>query len=99
MPSAPPFLARGRIQRAAHGHAVVPARDTDVAADALADVLLAAALDLHRQKRVGDRRARRTDEVEYAAPDLPDHCIGGGESPNAYHGLAGDFLHEVDNRI
>src|SRR5262252_1609521 len=99
MPPAAPLLARSRILRTANRHAIVPARDADVAADALADVLLAAGVDLHRQEGIGDRGARRADEVEHAAPDLADHGVGGGEAADPDHGLARDFLHEVDGRL
>ena len=65
VPAAPPFLADRRVLRATHRHAVMPARDADVAADALADVLLPALVDLARQKRIGNGRPRRTDEIEH----------------------------------
>src|SRR6185369_7637178 len=63
MPAAPPLLAHAWVLRAAdRGHGGI-ARDADVAADALADVLQAALLDLLGQERVGDRRPRGADEV------------------------------------
>src|SRR5262249_9446630 len=96
MPAAAPFLACRWILRTADRHAIVPTRDADVAADALADVLLAAGLDLHRKEGIRDRRARRADEIEHAAPDLTDHGVGGGEAADPDHGLARDFLDEVD---
>jgi hypothetical protein len=49
--------------------------NADVAADALADVLLAALVDLLRQKGIGDQ-APRPDQIEHAAPDLPDLLSG-----------------------
>src|SRR5580658_9577539 len=57
VPAAAPLLADGRVLCTAHRHAVVPTRDADVAADALADVLFASGVDLRRQERVGDRGA------------------------------------------
>src|SRR5262249_28751628 len=42
MPAAAPFLARRRILRTPHRHAIVPRPDADVEADALPDVSLAA---------------------------------------------------------
>src|SRR5579864_9170745 len=99
MPATAPFLSGGWVLRTAHRHAVVPARDADVATDALADVLLTAAVDLVRQKGIGDGGARRTDEVEHAAANLPDHGVRGSEAANADHGFRSDRLHEVDHRL
>ena len=42
-------------------------RDADVAADALADLAVAALLDLLREERIGDRRPRGADQVPRAA--------------------------------
>ena len=75
MPALAPFLAHRWILRAAdrrNGHV---ARHADVAADALANVVDAAFLDLLWQKRIGDRRSRGANHVQYAAPDLIDHRI------------------------
>jgi len=77
----------------------VPARDADVAADALADVLLASLVDLARQERVGDRGPRGADEIEHPTPDLTHHGVGGGEAADADHGFAGELLHELDDRL
>ena len=62
--------------------------DADVAADAFADVVDAALLDLLRQEGIGDRGPRGADHVEHAAPDLRDHGVGRGEAADADHGLA-----------
>ena len=70
MPAAPPFLAHRRILGAAARRHGGIAGDADVAADAFANVFEAAFLDFLRQEGIGDRRPRRTDEVEHAAPHL-----------------------------
>ena len=49
----------------------LPTRDADVAADALADVVESALLDLLRQERIGDRRPRGADDVALAATGWP----------------------------
>ena len=60
VPAAAVLLAGGRVLRADQRRAAdLPARDADVAADALADVVEPALLDLLRQERIGDRRAGR----------------------------------------
>src|SRR5579862_9810452 len=83
MPAAPPFLAGGRVLSAAHRHAVVPARDTDVASDALADLIEAPFLDLTGQERICDRGAGPADEIEDTAANLRNHGVGRGEAAHA----------------
>ena len=45
MPAAPPFLARCRVLGTADRHTVVPARDTNIAADTFADIVTVALAD------------------------------------------------------
>src|SRR5262249_1171241 len=96
MPAAPPFLAHGRVLGAADRHRFVVAGAADVAADAFADLVLAAFIDLARQERIGDRGARRADEIKLALADLPDHGVGRGEAADADHGLARQLVYEAD---
>jgi hypothetical protein len=99
MPVAAPLLAHGRVLCAAdrrHGHV---ARDADVAADALADVLDPPLLDLARQEGVGDRGPGGADQVEHAAPDLRDHGVRRGEAADADHRLACQLLDAGDKRL
>ena len=56
MPAAAVLLARRRVLRAAQVASAVGERVAGVAADAGADLVVAALLDLERQERVGDRR-------------------------------------------
>ena len=77
----------------------MPAGDADVAADALADVLLTALVDLVWKKRIGDRRPGRADQIQHATANLADHAVGRSEATHADHGLAGDLLDEVDDRL
>ena len=76
MPALAPLLAHGRVLRAADRCHRVVARDADVAAYAFTDVIDAAFLDFLRQKGVGNRRPRRADHVQDAAPDLRHHGVG-----------------------
>jgi len=48
----------------------MPARDADIAADAFANVLLAALIDFPGQKRIGNRGPRAANQIEDPAPDL-----------------------------
>ena len=76
VPAAAELLARGRVLRAPDVAARVGLGDADVAADALADLVEAALLDLQRQKRVSDRRPRGADHVPGAARDDLRHRSG-----------------------
>src|SRR3954454_3446025 len=83
MPTAPIFLEGRRILRANDGAAKIETRDADVAADAFADVLDAALVNLARQPRVGDRRAGTADDVERARPDDAHNLFGFGYADGA----------------
>ncbi len=87
------------ILRAAHRHAVVPARDADIAADALANLVLPALVDLVRQKRVRDRGPCAPDQIEYSAPYLRDHHVGRSEAADSHHRPPGQLLHEIDDGL
>src|SRR6185437_10085544 len=63
VPAAAILLARGGVLDAAEVAPELRLRDADVGADALADLVEAALLDLPRQERIGDRRPRRADQV------------------------------------
>ena len=76
MPSAAPLLAHGRVLSAADRYALGIGRHADIAADALADLVDPAFLELPGQKRIGDGRPRRADEVEDAVADLAHHGVG-----------------------
>src|SRR5205085_6819902 len=82
MPAAPELLAGGRVLRADDLVVVERVRDADVAADALPDLVEPALLDLPRQERVGDRRARGADQVPRAAPDDLDHPVRARQAPD-----------------
>ena len=94
MPALLPFLALGRVLRTANRRRHVVLCDTDIATDAFANFIDATLIDLARQERVGDRRTRRTDQVEHAAPYLRHHRIGGGKTANPDHRLAGQGFYE-----
>ena len=96
MPAAAVFLAHGGILGAADRHPHVVMGTADIAADAFADLVLAALGDLAGQPGIGDGGPRRADEVEHAPADLGDHHVGRGEAPDADHGLAGQLLHLGD---
>jgi hypothetical protein len=77
VPIAAPFLARGRVLRAAHRHAVVPARDADVAADAFADLVLAPSLILFG--RNGSAIEGRAPPIKSSTPRLICETMTSGE--------------------
>ena len=92
MPTAPPLLAHRRVLGAVDRGGRPVAGDADVAADALADVLGAALLDLQRQERVGDRGTRRADQVDHAIPDQPHHRVRRGQPADADDRLRRELL-------
>ena len=94
MPSTPPLLAHRRVLRAPDRHEPAVRRDADVAPDALADVVHTPRADLVRQERVGDRRPRRADQVEDAAPNGRDHRVGTRVAADTDHRLGRERLHE-----
>ena len=55
VPAAAPFLAHGRVLRAADGDKARISRHADVAADAFADIFNTPVFDLLRQKRICNR--------------------------------------------
>ena len=99
VPAAAPFFARRGVLGAAHRHAVVPAGNADVAANALADVVAVAFADLGRQKGVGNAGSRATDQIEHAAANLRHHGVGRGKTAHADHRAIGHPLHKVDNGL
>ncbi|MPL80185.1 hypothetical protein SDC9_26081 [bioreactor metagenome] len=91
VPTLAPFFHEGRVLRAAadaHRHV---AGDADVAADAFADVLDPAFLDLLRQEGIGDRGPGAADEIEHTLPHQPRHHIGRGEAADADDGARGQL--------
>src|ERR1700730_19173011 len=99
MPPAAPFLAYGWVLRTSHRHTVMPARNADVAADAFADVLLAARVDLLPQERVGDGGPRAANQIQDPASHLRDHGVGRCEAPNADDRFFRNLLDEVDDGL
>ena len=63
MPAAAPLLAHSRVLRASHGRLQMLPGHADIAADAFADVVETALLDLAGNEGIGDRRAGAADEV------------------------------------
>ncbi len=99
MPAAPIFLARGGVLRADHRRAAdFPARNAHVAADADADVVVAAFLDLLRQPGIGDGRPCRADDVGDALGHDLGHLFRIGEAADAEHRLLGHLLDEARPR-
>src|ERR1700730_14323781 len=99
MPPAAPFLAYGWVLRTSHRHTVMPARNADVAADAFADVLLAARIDLLRQERIGDGGPCAANQVQAPPSDLRDHGVGRCKTPHADHRFFRNLLDEVDDGL
>ena len=89
MPAPTPFLSHSRVLGAANRHTQRFLCITNVTADALANVVESAFINLARQERIGNRGPRRTDHILGAAIDLAQHGVGRGETPDADHRLAG----------
>ena len=94
MPAAAPFFPHGGILRAAYRALRKVARDTDIAADTLTDIFQPALLNFIRQKGIGNRRAGRTNHIEYTPLDLSHHDIGRGKAAHPHHRLGGQLFHE-----
>ena len=77
----------------------MPACDADVAADALANILLATLVDFSRQKRISDGGARGADEIENAAANLRDHGVGRCEAADPDDGPRRQALDEINDRF
>ncbi len=99
MPLPAPFLADGRVLRAADRDAVVPARDAHVAADALTDVFFTTFGNFLGQKRIGDRGTCAADQIENAAADLAHHRVRRGEASDTDHRSGRDRFDEADHRL
>src|SRR5207302_3841050 len=97
MPPPAPLLANGRVLRTSHRHTVMPARNTDVAAYAFADVLLATLVDLLRQERIGDGGPRAANQIQDPAPDLGNHGVRRCKAPHADDGFFRNLLDEVND--
>jgi len=70
----------------------VVATDTYIAADAFANFLGAPLFNLLGQERIGNRRAGRPDQVQYATANQRHHGVRRSEAADAHHGLAGQRL-------
>ncbi len=99
MPAPSPLLPHRRVLRAAHRNAVVIGRRADVAADALADFVLPAFVDLPWQERIRDGRAGGADQVQDSAPHLAHHLVRRCETPDTDDRLPGQRLDEIDQRL
>ena len=93
MPASAVLLAGGRVLRAADVAARVARDDAHVAADALADLVQPALLDLLRQERVGDRRPGGADDVRHAASGRLGHLSAFVKRPTPTIGLLGRAAH------
>ena len=94
MPATPPLLARRGILGAADRRVNIFRGHADIAANALAYVLVPPLFDFPGQKGSGDRRPCRADEIENSPLDLGNHCIGRSEAAGADHGLTRYLLGE-----
>ena len=96
MPAAPVLLPGGGILRADHRRSAdLPARNAHVAADAHPNVIVAPLLDLLRQPGIGDRGARRTDDIRYPLGDDLGHLLRIGKPSHPQHRLLRHLLHEA----
>ena len=88
MPALAPFFPHRGVLRAAQTDAFVIGRAANVAADTLADLVRAPLADFGGQEGVGNRGARRTDEILDPTFDLGYHAIRRGKAPNRDDRLA-----------
>src|ERR1700686_4321530 len=96
MPTAPVFLARSGVLRADHRRAAnFPARNTHIAADADADVVVAAFFDLLRQPGIGDGWPRGADDIGDALGHDLGHLFRVGEAAHAENRFLCDLLDEA----
>ena len=72
---------------------------TDIAANALANLVFATFVDFPWQKRIRDRRSGRADKIEYAALDLADHFIRRCKATDTNYGFRGQRLYETVPRF
>src|SRR2546427_200371 len=87
VPPSPELLTGRRVLRAGDLVVVERAREADIAADALADLVEPAFLDLLRQERVRDRRPRGADQVPDAAADDLHHPLRARQASDAHDRL------------
>ena len=92
VPPSPPLLAHRGVLGAADGRHREIARDADVAADALSDLIGPSLGDLGRQEWVGDGGAGCSDEVDHSLAHHSGHGVGRSEPPDAHHRLGGERL-------
>ena len=97
VPAAPILFHRGGVLGADERRpADLPARNAHVAADALADVVEAAFLDLIGQEGVRNRGPGGADDVRLAGGNDLCHVVGAGHAADAEHRHVGDALHVLD---
>src|SRR5258708_7011824 len=77
----------------------MPARDTDVAADALANFVLAPFIDFSRKVWVGDGRPGSANEIQDAALHLRHHDIGRRESTHTDDRFPGQLFDEIHDGL
>ena len=96
MPAAPPLLPHGRVLSAANRVVHLIACVADVAADALADLVFSAFIDLVRQEGVGNGGASASDQVDNTLIHHAQHAVRRGKAPYADYRLVRQLLHVVD---
>ena len=82
MPAPRELLASWRVLGADEKRPLDRPRGTDVAADAAANVVEPALLDLARQEGIGDRPPGRADDVEVPDANRLGHRARIGEAPD-----------------
>ena len=100
VPAAAPFLAGRRVLRAADRHAVMPAGDADVAADAFADLVARGPRAILRGRN-GSAIDGRAAPMKSRMPRRTCDTMVSGEvkRPTPTTGLLVDPLDEVDHRL
>src|SRR3979411_2507688 len=96
MPALSPLFAHGGVLSTPDRRHGVIAGHTDVASDALADVVDVPVLDLSRQEGVGDGGTGGARHVEDSAPDLRPYGVRRRKAADTDHGFGSDGLYESD---
>ena len=99
MPTTTILFARGCILSTDHGRPTdLPTRDTHVATDTDADVVIPSLFNLFRQPGIGNGRTGGTDDVGESLGDNLRHFLRIGKAAYAEHGLLHHGLDDLGPR-
>ena len=99
VPALPPFFSHRGVLGATDRCACLVADVTNVATDALADFVITSLCDLLGQERIGNGGACRTDEIDDALSNQPQHRLGRGKTSHADDRFVGHALDPGHRRL